>query len=201
MATNLIPYDWNASVTPAKVAAVCYRVNRESEIEFLLVRTASGRWTFPKGGVDDDPTAAAAAAREAFEEAGVRGRIEAIVVHPISAPEAQSRSGAPAPGKPPSKPIFAGCCNWKLRWRSIATRLGFRPAGPSAVCASPGRRSTAPNWSAWSIARSSESRKDCTNLDELAVCRMTPSKNSRSFGRAKPARPQDDTLSGDYIKS
>jgi 8-oxo-dGTP pyrophosphatase MutT (NUDIX family) len=51
-------------------------VNRESEIEFLLVRTASGRWTFPKGGVDGDPTAAAAAAREAFEEAGVRGRVE-----------------------------------------------------------------------------------------------------------------------------
>ena len=76
MATNLISYDWNASATPAKVAAVCYRLNREGEVEFLLVRTASGRWTFPKGGVDDDVSAAAAAAREAFEEAGVRGRVE-----------------------------------------------------------------------------------------------------------------------------
>ena len=76
LATNLITYDWNVSATPAKVAAVCYRVNRESEIEFLLVRTASGRWTFPKGGIDGDASAAAAAAREAFEEAGVRGRIE-----------------------------------------------------------------------------------------------------------------------------
>ena len=57
------------------VAAVCYRL-KEGEPEFLLVRTHSGRWTFPKGGVDGDATYAAAAAREAYEEAGVKGRIE-----------------------------------------------------------------------------------------------------------------------------
>lgn len=57
------------------VAAVCYRV-RESQIEFLLVRTQSGKWTFPKGGVDNDPTLAAAARREAYEEAGVRGTVD-----------------------------------------------------------------------------------------------------------------------------
>lgn len=58
-----------------QVAAVCYRL-KDDEPEFLLVRTRSGRWTFPKGGVDDDATHADAAAREAFEEAGVKGRIE-----------------------------------------------------------------------------------------------------------------------------
>lgn len=57
------------------VAAVCFRL-KDGDIEFLLVRTRSGRWTFPKGGVDGDPTFAAAAAREAYEEAGVRGRVE-----------------------------------------------------------------------------------------------------------------------------
>jgi len=57
------------------VAAVCYRV-KDGEPESLLVRTRSGRWTFPKGGVDQDATHAEAAAREAYEEAGVRGRIE-----------------------------------------------------------------------------------------------------------------------------
>ena len=57
------------------VAAVCYRI-KDEEPEFLLVRTRSGRWTFPKGGVDDDATHAEAAAREAYEEAGVKGRIE-----------------------------------------------------------------------------------------------------------------------------
>jgi 8-oxo-dGTP pyrophosphatase MutT (NUDIX family) len=58
-----------------QVAAVCYRV-RKSGIEFLLVQTRGGRWTFPKGGAEPGLTHAQAAALEAFEEAGVHGRIE-----------------------------------------------------------------------------------------------------------------------------
>jgi 8-oxo-dGTP pyrophosphatase MutT (NUDIX family) len=58
-----------------QVAAVCYRVG--NEIEFLLVRTrGGGRWTFPKGSAEPGLTPAQAAAMEAFEEAGVHGRIE-----------------------------------------------------------------------------------------------------------------------------
>lgn len=59
------------------VAAVCYRL-RDGELEFLLVRTRNGHWTFPKGGVGGDLNNADAAAREAFEEAGVTGWVEAI---------------------------------------------------------------------------------------------------------------------------
>lgn len=62
------------------VAAVCYRLKND-EPEFLLVRTRSGRWTFPKGGVDGDATNAEAAAREAYEEAGVKGKIEREPFH------------------------------------------------------------------------------------------------------------------------
>ena len=59
-----------------QVAAVCYRM-RHGEIEFLLVRTrGSGRWTFPKGNAERGMTHAQAAALEAFEEAGVHGRME-----------------------------------------------------------------------------------------------------------------------------
>jgi 8-oxo-dGTP pyrophosphatase MutT (NUDIX family) len=58
-----------------QVAAVCYRMRR-NQIEFLLVRTRGGRWTFPKGGTEPGLTHAQAAALEAFEEAGVHGRIE-----------------------------------------------------------------------------------------------------------------------------
>jgi 8-oxo-dGTP pyrophosphatase MutT (NUDIX family) len=58
-----------------QVAAVCYRLRR-GEIEFLLVRTNSGHWTFPKGSAEPGLTHAQAAALEAFEEAGVHGRIE-----------------------------------------------------------------------------------------------------------------------------
>lgn len=59
-----------------QVAAVCYRWCSGS-IEFLLVRTrGGGRWTFPKGSAEPGLTHAQAAALEAFEEAGVHGRIE-----------------------------------------------------------------------------------------------------------------------------
>jgi 8-oxo-dGTP pyrophosphatase MutT (NUDIX family) len=58
-----------------QVAAVCYRAGTQG-IEFLLVQTRSGRWIFPKGGVEAGLTQAQSAALEAFEEAGVHGRIE-----------------------------------------------------------------------------------------------------------------------------
>jgi 8-oxo-dGTP pyrophosphatase MutT (NUDIX family) len=47
-------------------------------IELLLVRTRGGRWTFPKGGTEPGLSYAQAAALEAFEEAGVHGRIEEV---------------------------------------------------------------------------------------------------------------------------
>ena len=58
-----------------QVAAVCYRVRRRG-IEFLLVQTRGGRWTFPKGSVEPGLTQAQSAALEAFEEAGVHGRMQ-----------------------------------------------------------------------------------------------------------------------------
>ena len=58
-----------------QVAAVCFRI-LSTGIEFLLVRTRRNRWTFPKGGVEPGLTYAQSAAMEAYEEAGVRGRIE-----------------------------------------------------------------------------------------------------------------------------
>jgi 8-oxo-dGTP pyrophosphatase MutT (NUDIX family) len=58
-----------------QVAAVCYRAQNGS-IEFLLVRSGGGRWIFPKGGAEPGLTHAQAAALEAYEEAGVHGRME-----------------------------------------------------------------------------------------------------------------------------
>lgn len=57
------------------MAAVCYRFHK-TRVEFLLVRTRGGRWTFPKGAIESGLSPAQAAALEAFEEAGVHGRIE-----------------------------------------------------------------------------------------------------------------------------
>jgi 8-oxo-dGTP pyrophosphatase MutT (NUDIX family) len=57
------------------VAAVCYRV-RGDGIAFLLVQSRGGRWIFPKGSIESGLTHAQSAALEAFEEAGVHGRME-----------------------------------------------------------------------------------------------------------------------------
>ena len=58
-----------------QVAAICYRLGKHG-LEFLLVRTRGGHWTFPKGSAESGLSHAQAAALEAFEEAGVHGRIE-----------------------------------------------------------------------------------------------------------------------------
>ena len=60
--------------TPVQVAAVCYRHDAGST-KFLLVRTSSGRWTFPKGRLEDGLSHAEVAALEAFEEGGVEGKV------------------------------------------------------------------------------------------------------------------------------
>jgi len=65
---------------PVQVAAVCYR-RRRSGIEFLLVRTSSGRWIFPKGRIEESLSNREAAAREAWEEAGALGLIEPRAFH------------------------------------------------------------------------------------------------------------------------
>ena len=57
-----------------QAAAICYRLVNNST-EYLLVRTRSGRWTFPKGMVEPEEEGWSAAEREAFEEAGVTGII------------------------------------------------------------------------------------------------------------------------------
>jgi 8-oxo-dGTP pyrophosphatase MutT (NUDIX family) len=66
---------------PVKVAAVCYR-RKDSTIELLLVQTnGGGKWTFPKGSPEFNLSHSQAAEREAWEEGGVRGRIETRHFH------------------------------------------------------------------------------------------------------------------------
>lgn len=73
---ELAPVQPPLTPQPEQVAAVCYRL-RGAAIEFLLIRTRKGRWTFPKGGAEAGLTHSQTAALEAFEEAGVDGRVEA----------------------------------------------------------------------------------------------------------------------------
>lgn len=60
---------------PFQVAAVCFR-RKGNSVEFLLVRTSSGRWTSPKGHREPGLSHAEVAALGAFEEGGVEGRVD-----------------------------------------------------------------------------------------------------------------------------
>ena len=56
-------------------AVVPYRLNG-SELEILLITSIrKGRWIVPKGVVDLGTTARDSAVKEAFEEAGIKGRM------------------------------------------------------------------------------------------------------------------------------
>lgn len=98
------------------MAAICYRLGPRG-IEFLLVQTRGGRWIFPKGGVERDLTLAQSAALEAFEEAGVHGRIETLPFtryfrsrpKPVAATKEKRTGARPAPAKV-GAPVIAHLC-------------------------------------------------------------------------------------------
>lgn len=56
-------------------AALCYRVNKDRPEVLLITSRDTGRWVVPKGWPMDGKTPAQAAAAEAWEEAGVEGRM------------------------------------------------------------------------------------------------------------------------------
>ncbi|MCF6369737.1 NUDIX hydrolase [Rhizobium halophilum] len=59
-------------------AALCYRMKKkQGEIEVLLLTSRdTGRWVIPKGWPMPAKKAHAVAEREAYEEAGVKGKVE-----------------------------------------------------------------------------------------------------------------------------
>lgn len=55
-------------------AALCYRFRKDNTLEILLITSRdTGRWVIPKGWPMKGKRAHEAAAREAYEEAGVKG--------------------------------------------------------------------------------------------------------------------------------
>lgn len=58
-----------------QAAAVCYKVV-DNQPEFMLIKSSGRRWIFPKGKIDPGEDAWETAQREAFEEAGVSGKID-----------------------------------------------------------------------------------------------------------------------------
>lgn len=58
-----------------QACAIPYR-RRDGQLEFCLITSSSGRWGFPKGLIDPGESIDEAALKEAFEEAGLHGRIK-----------------------------------------------------------------------------------------------------------------------------
>lgn len=74
---QLLGHRWKAHSRPCQqAAAVCCRLSPHGELELLLVTSRdTGRWILPKGHIERKEAPYLAAQREAFEEAGVQGKV------------------------------------------------------------------------------------------------------------------------------
>lgn len=133
-----------------QVAAVCFRI-LSTGVEFLLVRTRRNRWTFPKGGVEPGLTHAQSAAIEAYEEAGVHGRIE-------EAAFAEYKNGKLRSGRRPV--IYAHLCE--------VLRLGE----PEELNRNPTWFSTAKAKRRLAEGRTAENANDLARVLDRAVARI-----------------------------
>lgn len=61
-------------------AALCYRIRRGKVQVLLITSRRSKRWIVPKGWPMEGKSPGAAAAREAWEEAGVQGKVTEIAL-------------------------------------------------------------------------------------------------------------------------
>lgn len=67
--------------TRTQFAVLPFRVKKKVEVEILLISSLdTGRWIIPKGWPMDGMRPAEAAAQEAWEEAGLRGRVHDTVL-------------------------------------------------------------------------------------------------------------------------
>src|SRR5262245_21717199 len=64
-----------------KRAAGCvvYRYDAQGALWLLLIQDRYGKWTIPKGHLEDGETDAAAAVREVFEETGIHGELGSLI--------------------------------------------------------------------------------------------------------------------------
>ena len=62
--------------TRTQFAALPYRIKKKGQVDVMLISSLdTGRWIIPKGWPMDGMRPAEAAAQEAWEEAGLRGRV------------------------------------------------------------------------------------------------------------------------------
>jgi 8-oxo-dGTP pyrophosphatase MutT (NUDIX family) len=79
-----------------QVGALCWRMHRGNVEVLLITSRETGRWVLPKGWLEPELGQASAAAREAWEEAGVQGEIAAEPMGLFTYPK-QLRPGVEQP--------------------------------------------------------------------------------------------------------
>ncbi len=67
-------------IATPQVAALCWRMHRGQVQVLLITSRDTGRWVIPKGWPMTSLTPGAAAAREAWEEAGVLGHVQDLAL-------------------------------------------------------------------------------------------------------------------------
>jgi 8-oxo-dGTP pyrophosphatase MutT (NUDIX family) len=78
-----------------QVGALCWRLTRKGALRVLLITSRdTGRWVIPKGWPMRNRTEAEAAAREAWEEAGVKGEVSSKPLGLYGYPKITPKGGA-----------------------------------------------------------------------------------------------------------
>ena len=90
-----------------QAGVIPYRFEAGALQVLLITSRGSGRWVIPKGGIEKGFSPAQAAAREAYEEAGVKGRISDAPLGSFTYSK-RLRSGNVIPPRWKSTP-----CAWK----------------------------------------------------------------------------------------
>ncbi|PKP75566.1 MAG: NUDIX hydrolase [Alphaproteobacteria bacterium HGW-Alphaproteobacteria-6] len=73
---KLGPHEAGSDPALAQYGALCYRRGTDGAVEVLLITSRdTGRWIIPKGWPMKRRSGSQSAAREAYEEAGVKGRL------------------------------------------------------------------------------------------------------------------------------
>lgn len=110
---------------PLQSAAIPFRLDAKGELQILLVTSRKrGRWILPKGNVRLGMAPHSSAAKEAFEEAGVIGRVapDPIAIY-VKEQDISQRTATYALAVTTEAPVWPEKHERRRRWVSVSEAL------------------------------------------------------------------------------